>query len=459
MSIPLVSQTIPQKTFNQRRNALLQSMKEGIAFIKSPSVSVRNSDIAYDFRTSSDFYYITGLEESDAICVLIPEAEKKCILFVRPANTFTETWVGKTAGIKGAMETYGADTAFAITQFRKMLPDYVSKYYPIYYSSQDMNFRKRLSEETKKNSIKGKRKRVKTVPYIHDMRLIKGPEEISLLTQAATITSEALKEVMRAAEPGMYEFELQAIIEYTFRKNGSIRNGFPSIVGSGPNSTVLHYVQNDRQTEQGDLVCMDVGAEYHYYTADITRTIPVNGHFTSSQRDIYDIVLQANKEAIAMTAPGISISDIYRHSSKILRLGLKKLGLITDINSRWQARIWTPHGIGHWLGMDAHDVAGKGLKNGQLKAGVAFTIEPGIYIKESILENLENRRGMQIDKEELKTFIQEVKPVVEKYNNIGIRIEDDILVTETGYQNLSEGTPKEINEIEKLMAEKSYLNR
>jgi len=266
---------------------------------------------------------------------------------------------------------------------------------------------------------------------------------------------------MKAVEPGMFEYEVEAIIEYIFRKSGAERPGFPSIVGSGPNSTILHYEDNNRQTQDGDLLLMDVGAEYSHYTADVTRTIPVNGRFSAKQKEIYEVVLHAQKEAIKIAAPGVGIYEINNRGVEVIKEGLYRLGLITDKGSQWQHRAWLMYNISHWVGLDVHDVGGRGPDDGKgrrFEPGMVFTVEPGLYIREETLEYLPVMLGRSgATKEELEAFVNAVRPAVRKYANIGIRIEDDILVTESGHEILSSKVPKEIDAIEKLMKKKSYL--
>lgn len=296
---------------------------------------------------------------------------------------------------------------------------------------------------------------------IHEMRLIKSPEEIKLIQKAVDITCDSLIEAMKAAEPGMKEFEIEAVIEYVFRKNGSTRPGFPSIVGSGPNSTVLHYDRNNRQTQDGDLVVMDVGAEYGRYKADVTRTIPISGKFTKEQKEIYEIVLRAQEQGIDMIAPGLAIDDIHNHSIEVIKDGLLRLGLLTDKQSKWQIQVWLMCKISHWLGLDVHDVGDYRRKNGKsriLEPGMVFTVEPGIYIRENAIDNLPKILGDSVTEEEITDFISNVRPLVHKYADIGVRIEDDILVTEDGHKNLSVRAPKKIEEIQKIMNKKSRLN-
>ena len=454
------AQSLSTEIFAQRRKELMEKMGNGIAIFKSPNVSNRNSDISYPYRQDSDFYYLTGFEEPESAFLLVPQADKKFIMFVRNRNPRLEMWTGRIWGPEGAMEIFGADTAYTFAQFSKLLPRYLEGKEIIYYHSPDIEFRKKLRKMLKEQRGDQPRRFIKPLKYLPEMRLVKSPEEIQLMRKAINITCDAHIEAMRATEPGMYEYEIEAIIEYIFRKNGSPRNGFPSIVGSGPNSTIAHYDLNNRQTRNGDVLLMDIGAEYGYYSADVTRTIPVNGKFSQEQREIYEIVLEAQQKAIEMVAPGVGIGEVYGHCTEILKQGLYRLGLITDKDSEWQHRVWTLHGIGHWLGLDTHDVGGylRDDEKGQiLEPGMVFTVEPGIYFGENTLAYLSELSGDLVSEEEITAFIDSVKPVAEKYINIGIRIEDDVLVTEDGYDVLSQKSPKKITEIEKLIAEKSYL--
>lgn len=345
----------------------------------------------------------------------------------------------------------------------KILPQYLRGKDKVHYSLKNKGLAEKLIKIINRRWGNWPKQIIDPLQYIHDMRLIKGPEEIELMLKAIDITGEALVEAMKAAKPGMYEYEIEAIIEYIFRKNGSPRPGFPSIVGSGPNSTILHYEVNNRQIQDGDLIVMDIGAEYGYYSADITRTIPVNGKFSKEQKEIYEIVLEAQQSAIDIVAPGKGIYEVHYHALKIIKDGLYRLGLITDKNSKWQHRVWLMYNTCHWLGLDVHDVGGRGRDDGkgrELKPGMVHTVEPGIYIGENSLDNLSKKlEHFKLKEEEIAAFVNKVKPAAQKYVNIGVRIEDDILVTENGHENLSSKVPKEIDEIETLMKEKSYLNR
>ncbi len=444
----------------------MDKMEGGIAIFKSAKVSNRNYDVDYEYRQNSDFYYLTGFEEPESAILLIPDAEQEFIMFVRQRNPAMEVWTGKRYGIEGAMNVFQADTAFTFKKFEEMLPAYLRGKGKVYYSMDDEGFNNKLLSMMKLRWGDPPKHLIDPLQFVHEMRLIKSSFEINLMKRSIDITGDSHIEAMKAAEPGMYEYEIEAIIEYIYRKNGCQRVGFPSIVGSGPNSTVLHYEANNRQTESGDLIVIDIGAEFEYYSADITRTIPVNGRFSKEQKEIYEIVLEAQKVGINMMAPGVGLGEIEQKIAETLKDGLYQLGLLTDTDSKWQYRIWYPHTASHWLGLEVHDAGsyrGTDRKRGRiLQRGMVATVEPGIYIGENSLDNIFERQAWfikDVKKEEIIRFVEKVRPVAEKYLNIGIRIEDDVLITENGHEVLSSKAPKEIKEIEKLMKESSYFSK
>ncbi|MGD8536882.1 MAG: aminopeptidase P N-terminal domain-containing protein, partial [Candidatus Aminicenantes bacterium] len=285
-----------KEIFQKRRQKLMEQMDGGIAVLRSGG-------------NMSDFYYLTGLYDQNAIILIIPEGKEKYIMFIQPTSPSRELWTGKRPGLEEAKTVFGADKAFPINEFDKSIFHYLREKSKIYVSFRDKELYEKLIPMIRSPYGNKPVPVVDPRPYIHEMRLIKDTEEIKLMRRAAEITSEALVEVMKAVKPGMFEYEAEAIIEYIFRKNGAQRPGFPSIVGSGPNSNILHYEDNNRQTQDGDLLLMDVGAEYNHYTADVTRTIPVNGRFSAKQKEIYEVVLQAQKEAIKIAAPGVGIYE------------------------------------------------------------------------------------------------------------------------------------------------------
>ena len=436
--------------FARRRQQLMEKMDGGIAIFRST-------------EDTSDFYYLTGLDEPNAAILLIPGEEEKYIMFIQPTNPMRELWTGEHPGLEEAERVFGSDKAYPVNEFDKVLSRYLRGKSRIYLSFNDKELYDKIIPMVRSPYGSEPKQIIDPRLYIHEMRLVKDEKEIELMRKAADITSDALIEVMKAVKPGMNEYEIQAIIEYFFRKNGAQGPGFPSIIGSGPNATVLHYDANNRQSQDRELVLMDVGAEYGHYKSDITRTIPVNGRFTRRQREIYEVVLQAQKEAIKIAAPGVGIYEINTRGVEVIKEGLLKLGLITDKDSQWQHRPWLMYNISHWVGLDVHDVGGRGPDDGKgrrLEPGMVFTVEPGLYIRKETLENLPGMVGRSgAEKEELEDFISKVRPAVEKYANIGVRIEDDILITATGYEVISSRAPKEIDAIEKLMRGKSYLKK
>jgi Xaa-Pro aminopeptidase len=279
---------------------------------------------------------------------------------------------------------------------------------------------------------------------------------MELLTHAIQTTAEGLVEVMKAAEPGMNEKDFELILKYKFAKAGCENLGFGIQAASGPSGTSVHYGANDRDTEDGDMMVFDVGARYGYYTADISRSFPVNGKFTKEQKEIYSLVLKAQKAAIAEMKPGVNIGIASQAATEVLNHGLAELGLITDLGSQWQKRFWIQHGFFHHIGLVVHDVGGYSM---DLEPGMIITMEPGLYFPEDYLERASGRRLRGVPDEERKTFLKAVRPVFKKYINIGVRIEDDVYITEDGNKIISIGVPKEINDIEKLMKETSMFNK
>jgi Xaa-Pro aminopeptidase len=436
-------------------------MEGGIAIIKGAQPANRNGDVDFPFRQNSDFYYLTGFEEPFAALILLPEENKKFIMFVRNRNFVMENWDGKRAGIEGAMQEYGADTALGISLFEKELITYLKGKNNIYLNTGDKEFVTLVDSLYKKANGNIDKKNININKIIAEMRVIKVADEIELIKKACNITSEAQVEAIKAAKPGMKEYELAAIIEYIFKKDGADYTSFPTIIGSGINSTILHHEAGNKEFENNDMIVMDIGCEYKNYASDITRSIPADGKFTKVQKEIYEIVLKANKEAIINAKPGKGLNEIQNYAKDIVTEGLYDLGLITSKEKSWQTDVWLPHGISHFIGLDDHDVgdAGYFTKQGRIvKEGMVFTIEPGIYINKNTLDNLKDLYGFRVDKKELEEFVQKVRPAVEKYNNIGIRIEDTILITKEGCEVLSSKSPKEIDEIERTMQEISKFN-
>ena len=302
-------------------------------------------------------------------------------------------------------------------------------------------------------------------PVLSEMRVKKDEYEVRMIQKAIDITGKGLEAVMTVCSPGMYEFEIEALLEYEWRRNGSSMPAFESIVGSGENAVSLHYSANNRKMEEGELLLMDVGAEYGYYTADITRTVPVGGKFTKEQRDIYDLVLRAQKAAIDELKPGAPMTAAHRAATSVIIDGLHDLGLVTDPSCQWQRKFYTIYHICHFLGLDVHDTGTHGIPlsvmstyltadtalGRPLEAGMVLTVEPGIYLRAYGLDQLDMLYGSEAGEGEIADFIEKVRPVYEQYSNIGVRIEDDVLITGTGNTVLSASIPKEPDEIERLM--------
>ena len=450
-SMGLSAQVQNKNIFKERRETLLSKMEGGIAIIKGADPANRNGDVDFLFRQNSNFYYLTGFEEPFAALILIPDENKKFIMFVRNRNLVMENWTGKRAGIEGAMNDFGADTAFANGLFEKLLTSYLKGKTKIYLNTSDKELVTLVDSLYVKANGNADKKNINVNKIIAEMRVIKSQDEIERIKKACYITSDAHVEAMKAAKPGMKEYELAAIIEYIFKKEGADYTAFPSIVGSGINSTILHYEAGSREFKKNDMIVMDIGSEYNNYASDITRSIPANGKFTPEQKEIYAIVLKANEKAIENAKPGIGLNEIQNYAKDIVTDGLLNLGLITSKEKSWQTDVW----------LDVHDVgdAGYFTKQGRIvEEGMVFTIEPGIYINRNTLDYLEDLYGYMVDKKELKEFVQKVKSAVEKYNNIGIRIEDTILITKEGCEVLSSNSPKEIEEIESTLKKKSKFN-
>jgi Xaa-Pro aminopeptidase len=467
------AQLTDKNEFAGRRQKFMEKMDGGIAVFKSNEFVARNNDVDYEFRQESDFYYLTGFDKPKSAFLLIPGSEKEFIMFVREKNPFKEMWSGKFHGIEEAMNIFGADTAYCIERFEEMLPEFLMGKEKVYYNMKDEEINDKILSLMKipwgnnpKKVNDPPKHLIDPLPLVHEMRLIKSKYEIEMLRRAIDITCDAHIEAMKSTAPEIFEYEIEAIIEYIYRKNDCPRVAFPSIVASGPNSVILHHIDNNRQTQNGDVLLIDIGAEYGYYAADITRTIPVNGQFSDAQKEIYEIVLAAQQAGIGMIAPGVSFNSVEDKVSEVIREGLYRLGLITDKESEWQYRAWYMHRASHWLGLDVHDVGSyfnlDKTTSRSLKSGMVLTVEPGIYIganglDKDNLSQVSKYFDQDVPEEEIIRFINAVKPVAENYMNIGIRIEDDILVTNDGSEVLSEKAPKDIKAIESMMQKESIF--
>ncbi|HEX8176608.1 MAG TPA: Xaa-Pro aminopeptidase [Pyrinomonadaceae bacterium] len=428
-----------------QRPQLAEFMKRmaenSVAIIPSSLEATRSNDTQYRYRQSSDLLYLTGFDEPESIAVLAPGREQKYTLFVRPRDPEREIWDGRRAGVEGARERFGADEAFPIDEFKEKLTEILNGAQTLYYRIGDGNpeLDQTIINRIARMRAMGWRRAVPpqsivdTGTILHEMRLIKTEEEIELMQRAADIAAEAHQLAMREARPGLNEYEIEALIEYHFRKSGASGPAYTSIVGGGANATILHYINNDEELRDGDLLLIDAGAEYQGYASDITRTFPVNGRFTKAQREIYELVLEAQNACIEMIRPGVTMDELHERSVEILTAGMARLGLLEGETAKLieeeKYKQFYMHRLGHFLGLDVHDV-GRYQIDGQsrpLEPGMVITIEPGIYIA------------------------ADTKDIPEQYAGIGVRIEDDVLVTEQGHRVLTGKAPKEVSEIEGLM--------
>ena len=402
----------------KRRQELLSRLSDdAVVIVSSNSEQKRNSDVNYPFRPDSSFWYLTGFTEPDAIAVF---SHKNYSIFLRPKDKTKEIWNGKRLGVKAATKVLLADNAYSIDNFLKTIHKLINKNKHVYFdnsstNSLNENITSILSNEAK--SLK---------PFISEMRLIKDSTEIQNMQTAANISANAHMKAMSKVSPGLYEYHVAAEIDAEFRTGNSV-HAYPSIVASGENSCILHYTENNKILNDGELLLIDAGCESLGYASDITRTFPINGRFSKVQKQIYQIVLSAQKSAIACIKPGQKVNTPHEISCDIISTELIKLGIMKDLNNLTEFYM---HKTGHWLGLDVHDVGEYKINNDfrDFKEGMVTTVEPGIYI----------RKNDKIDP---------------KYWNIGIRIEDDVLVTKDGHHVLSKSVVKEVKDIEYLMSQ------
>ena len=423
---------------------------KSVAIIPAAREAVRSHDTNYRYRQNSDFFYLTGFEEPDAIAVIAPSKAKKFTLFVRPRDPERAIWDGYRAGVEGAKSDYSADEAFPIAEFDEQLPEILdgpaSLYYAFGHANSELDEKiisqLTLMRETNRRPLEPPQTIVDPTSILHEMRVFKSEAEVEIMQRAADIAAAAHVEAMKAVRAGMKEYEVEAMLEASFRRQGAAGSSYTSIVGSGANATTLHYITNQDTLRDGDLLLVDAGAEYLGYASDITRTFPVNGQFTEAQRDIYDLVLQTQMSCIDMVRPGVRLEDLKTHSVEMLTEGMVKLGLLKGdpaklIEEKKYMQFYM-HNLGHFLGIDVHD-AGRYYFNGESRPaepGMVMTIEPGLYISPDTKNIPEG-------------FNQDVPA---KYLGIGVRIEDDVLVTEKGARVLTNKVPKDAGEIEALMA-------
>lgn len=433
---------IPAAEFVQRRQQLMQSMgADAVAIVPAALHYRRNRDTEYRFRQDSDFYYLSGFAEPEALLVLLPgRAEGEFVVFCRPRDREMEIWNGYRAGPEGAINDFGAQQAFTIDELDQRLPELLAGRDRVYAPmGVQPAFDQRLAGWL--GTVRAKTRAGVRAPSalhlldaaLHPLRLIKSAAELAIMQRAADLSAEGHRRAMALAAPGRYEYELEAELLHTFTRHGCQAPAYGSIVGSGANACILHYGENDRRMQDGDLVLIDAGGELDHYAADITRTFPVNGRFTAPQKDLYEVVLAAQLAAIASVSPGASWQAPHDAAVRVLTQGLVDHGLLQGsvdglIESNAFRRFYM-HRTGHWLGMDVHDVGDYQL-DGQwrpLVAGMVLTVEPGLYVS------------------------PDDETVEAHWRGIGIRIEDDVAVTAQGHHVLSAQAPKAVAEIEALV--------
>ncbi|QSA96678.1 Xaa-Pro aminopeptidase [Methylococcus sp. EFPC2] len=427
--------------FKQRRKHLMRRMKKrSLALIAAAPAARRNRDAEYPYRQNSDFYYLTGFNEPDAVAVFIPGREQgEFILFCREYDETMAIWTGRHAGLDGAREQFGADEAHPIGKLDEVLPSLMDGRERLYYPLGDEGLRSRIStilaalRERARAGVRPPSALIDLDGLVHEMRLFKSPAELASMRRAMEVSAAAHRRAMRICRPGLREYEIEAELLHEFTRQGLRSPAYSSIVAGGNNACVLHYIHNEDVLQDGDLLLIDAGAECDNYAADITRTFPVNGRFTAPQRQLYELVLDAQAAAIASIRPGRRWNEPHEAAVQVLTKGLVKLGLLRGrvaklIHDEAYKKFYM-HRTGHWLGMDVHDVGD--YKAGDdwrvLEPGMVLTVEPGLYVSESCADVEEHWRG------------------------IGIRIEDDVLVTEKGCEVLTAAVPKSVADIEALM--------
>jgi Xaa-Pro aminopeptidase len=427
-----------ESEFKERRERVLAAIHPGVLVIPSAPLAIRNNDVEHEYRQDSDFFYLTGFDEPDSVLVLNSQSEQRFTLFVRARDPEREVWDGARAGVEGAVGEFGADVAFTIGDLALKLPDALQNTDRVFYRlGKNRSFDDTLLAALER--VRGRARLGVTCPssivdagtVVHEARLKKSELELSAMQRAIDITRDAHVAAMAQAAPGMFEYEVEAILRGIFRRFGSERPAYSPIVGSGPNATVLHYHKNDRRMQEGDLLLIDAGCEFDYYAADVTRTFPVSGRFSPAQRAIYQLVLDAQLASIDLTRAGRTFDDVHGASVEVITRGLCQLGIIegpveTAISEQ-RYKAYFMHKTSHYLGMDVHDVGSYFVagKPRPLSPGMVITVEPGIYIAHNAA-------------------------VADEYRGIGVRIEDDVLVTDASAVVLSDAIPKRVDEIERV---------
>lgn len=461
---------IPSATYAKRRAAVMDKMSgEGMLILFSAPPRKFTGDMYYKFRQENNLYYLTGIAQEDTILVLMPgNKSRRENLFLLNRDPSREVWTGNRLSVEEAKQLSGIDSVYGRAEFDDFInallsgasygvnrytnPDEYARFFfqlkgsaaPVFLLLEDRpGLNGRLSPEFEFSARLRERFPGIVVRDSTDLfaalRLAKQPEELERIRRAVDITADGLTAAARQVHDGVKEYELQATVEFHYLKNGA-SPGFPSIIGSGENGTTLHYDENSRQADLADLIVVDVGAEFDYYSADITRTLPVGGKFSPAQAAVYQLVLEAQEEGMKLLRPGATIPQVHQRVTEVIKAGLLKLGLITDADGD-QYRSFFMHGTSHWLGMDVHDV---GERSAPFQPGMVLTVEPGIYVRRDLLDNL----GQDSKNRE---WIEKMRPAFERYVGIGVRIEDDFLITADGYEQLSRRLPRKMEEVERWM--------
>jgi Xaa-Pro aminopeptidase len=437
-----LTKPITGSEYARRRRELMALMEENsIAILPSANEKVRNGDVPYRFRQDSDFQYLTGFNEPDSVIVLIPGREHgEALLFCRDRDDEHEKWHGPITGPDRAKQLFGVDDAFPVSDIDDILPGLIEGRSKLYYAmGSDPDFDHQVIEWVNSISESGHLgasppgEFVQLEQYLHELRLYKSAGEIELMRRAAQASAAGHVRAMEAVHPGMMEYELEAELRYAFSRSGARDEAYPSIVGGGENACVMHYIENNQMLRDGDLVLVDAGCEFEGYASDLTRTYPINGRFSAEQKAVYEVVLKAQEAAIDAVQPGNTWDEPHDAAMWEITKGLIALGILTgDLEVLFEEEAYMPycmHKTGHWLGMDVHDVGDYQVNDEWrvLEPGMVTTIEPGLYFDASI----------------------ESVPVA--YCGIGVRIEDDVLVTKYGHDVLTDAAPKTVLGIEALM--------
>jgi Xaa-Pro aminopeptidase len=472
-SDPMMPDPELRADLQHRRSAIEKEIgSNSILIVFSTPEKNKTNDVDYPYRQQNNLYYLTGITQPDTTLVLFPgNSKRKEFLFISDRDPRRESWTGKILSHDEAKAISGIENVYSNKQWETFVDSVlqgngfdVDRYNPSHEYDEFFDvlrkgdarvylvFEKRpglngdlTPEYVFANKLKERFFNVSVKdawPTLLHMRQVKSEYETKMLHRAVDISCDAHLAAWKAAKPGLWEYQMQSALEAVYKSNNA-EWGYPSIVASGPNATTLHYEASQRQMQSGDLLLIDAGAEYNYYTADVTRTFPINGKFTPEQAAIYQIVLDAQEACFKMARPGVKLPDVHLKSVEVIKEGLKKLGLITDTTGD-QYKMFYLHGVGHWLGLDVHDA---GERWRPAEPGTVFTLEPGIYIRADALDNLEKTPENQ-------KLIAAIRPAFEKYKNIGVRIEDDVLITKTGYENLSAKLPRKIEDIENFLGKR-----